>query len=80
MSQLDQANTRLDAALERLESAVRARQAKDGDAGGDTATDAQLEQELARLREDFAALQNTSSTVSRRLDAAIGRLKAVLAE
>lgn len=80
MSQLDQASTRLDAALEKLESAVRTRRAKDGAARGETASGAQFEQELAHLREDFATLKSTSSTVSRRLDDAIGRLKAVLAE
>lgn len=77
MSQLDEASARLDAALDKLENAVRNRQSE---AGRDGQGDAALEAELAKLRADFAALQETSSTVSRRLDDAIGRLKGVLAD
>lgn len=77
MSQLDEASARLDAALDKLENAVRNRQPEADQAGQG---DAALEAELAKLRADFAALQETSSTVSRRLDDAIGRLKGVLAD
>lgn len=64
MPRLDDAQRRIDQALDRLEATTRAR--KESTA------------QLARLRADHEALKQTTETVSARLDAAISRLKTVL--
>ena len=81
MSKLNDANERLDAALTRLEVAVTTRRQDDGQADDAAAADnARLQGELTHLRADFVTLQETSGTVSGRLDDAIGRLRNMLAE
>jgi len=80
MSKLNDANERLDAALARLETAVTTRRADDGQADDAAADNARLQGELTQLRADFVTLQETSGTVSSRLDDAIGRLRNMLAE
>lgn len=75
MSTVDDANQRLDAALSRLESTLQARFATQ-----DSASTAQLEQEMTAVRSEFASLKETSTVVSQRLDAAIGKIKGMLAE
>lgn len=77
MSAVDDANQRLEAALSRLEAALQQRV---GAGAGDAGERQRLEAEMAAVRAQFAALQETSTAVSKRLDAAIGRLKGVLAE
>ena len=80
MSKLNDANERLDAALARLEVAVTTRRNDDGQADDAAADNARLQGELTQLRADFVTLQETSGTVSSRLDDAIGRLRNMLAE
>jgi len=77
MAAADDANQRLDAALARLESSLQARQAAQSDA---VTQRAQLEQEVAAVRNKITSLRETSAQVSRRLDAAIGAVKGILAE
>lgn len=72
MGQLDDAQQRLEAALQRLESA-----AEQAVAAGDTSD---LERELATVRERCQALEWQSKEVSRRLDGAISRLRAILSD
>ncbi|MDA0785501.1 MAG: DUF4164 family protein [Proteobacteria bacterium] len=80
MSKLNDANKRLDAALARLEVAVTTRRKDEGQGGDAAADNARLQGELTQLRADFVTLQETSGTVSSRLDDAIGRLRNMLAE
>jgi len=80
MSKLNDANERLDAALAQLEAAVTKRRDDDGQAASAAADNARLQDELTQLRADFVALQETSGTVSSRLDDAVGRLRNMLAE
>ena len=80
MSKLNEANERLDAALAQLEVAVTTRRNDDGQADDAAADNARLQGELTQLRADFVSLQETSGTVSGRLDDAIGRLRNMLAE
>lgn len=75
MSAADDANQRLDAALSRLQSSLQARLASQDGAG-----QAQLEDEMTAVRSEFASLKDTSAVVSQRLDAAIGKIKGMLAE
>lgn len=64
MPRLDDAQRRIDQALDRLEATTRVRRESTA--------------QLARLRADHEALKQTTETVSARLDAAISRLKTVL--
>ncbi len=80
MSKLNDANERLDAALAQLEAVVTKRREEDGQAAGTAADNTRLQDELTQLRADFVTLQETSGTVSSRLDDAIGRLRNMLAE
>jgi division protein CdvB (Snf7/Vps24/ESCRT-III family) len=80
MSKLNDANERLDAALAQLEAAVTTRRDEDGQAAGAAADNARLQNELTQLRADFVTLQETSGTVSSRLDDAVGRIRNMLAE
>lgn len=80
MSKLNDANERLNAALAQLEAAVTKRREEDGQAAGVAADNARLQGELTQLRADFVTLQETSGTVSSRLDDAVVRLRNMLAE
>lgn len=80
MSKLNNANERLDAALAQLEAAIAKRRDEDGQAAGAVAHNACLQDELTQLRADFVTLQETSGTVSSRLDDAVGRIRNMLAE
>ena len=62
----------LDAAIERLETAVEKR------LGRDRVERERLNDELKGLRQNHVTLQSEARTVSSRLDAAIGRLRAIL--
>ena len=77
MSKLNEANDRLDAAMTLLEESVEARRDNVAASAGQGG---QMQAELDKLKTDFAALRDTSGTVSGRLDAAIGRLRNILDE
>ena len=72
MSQIMNALEQLDAAIERLETAVEKR------LGRDRVERERLNDELKGLRQNHVTLQSEARTVSSRLDAAIGRLRAIL--
>ena len=72
MAQLDDAQRRLEAALERLEQAAEQAGAP-GDAG-------RIDSEMAAVRERCQALEWQSREVSRRLDGAISRLRTILSD
>lgn len=80
MSAVDDANRRLDTALTRLESALQTHLAAPDKASAAEAERARLEQEMTAVRGEFANLKETSAAVSQRLDAAIGKVKTMLAE
>ena len=80
MSKLNEANDRLDAAMTTLEKAVAERRQHDGQSQAASEQNAQLQAELDKLKSDFAALWETSGTVSSRLDDAIERLRNMLDE
>lgn len=80
MSKLNEANDRLDAAMTTLEKAVESRRQNATPANGSGEANDQLQAELDKLKTDFAALRETSGTVSGRLDDAIGRLRNMLDE
>ena len=74
MSRLEQAEQHVDAALDQLEAAL-------GRVGQGTETKtAKLERRLAVLRQEYSVLDETTSTVAVRLDAAIDRLETVVGE
>lgn len=77
MSDIESSTKRLDKAVARLETAAARRGERLDLADADRA---RLEKELAALRADFGRLRETSSSVSARLDAAIGRLRTVLGD
>jgi hypothetical protein len=77
MADLESSAKRFDAAMTRLVAAVEQRSARIELAEADRQ---RIERELADMRADFARLREASTGVSRRLDAAIGRLKGVLEE
>jgi len=62
----------LDAAIDRLETAVEKR------LGRDRAERERLNDELKGLRQNHVTLQSEARTVSSRLDSAIGRLRSIL--
>ncbi len=72
MTRLQAAQNRLEAAVARLEAALTHRQEGDGNAD--------LADQLARVREDYAALKTTADTVAGRLDSAIARMRRLLGE
>jgi hypothetical protein len=85
MSKLNEANDRLDAAMTLLEASVEARleasvEARRDNVAASAGQGGQVQAELDKLKTDFAALRDTSGTVSSRLDAAIGRLRNILDE
>ncbi len=74
MSRLEHAEQHVDAALDRLEAALgRVGQ------GAETKT-AEFERRLAVLRHEYSVLDETTSAVAIRLDAAIDRLETVVGE
>ena len=72
MSRVMNALEQLDAAIDRLETAVEKR------LGRDRAERVRLNDELKGLRQNHVTLQSEARTVSSRLDAAIGRLRSIL--
>jgi predicted nucleic acid-binding Zn-ribbon protein len=72
MSRVMNALEQLDAAIDRLEAAVEKR------LGRDRVERERLNDELKGLRQNHVTLQSEARTVSSRLDAAIGRLRAIL--
>ena len=70
MDRLKEANKRLDAALSRLDKAVRS------NGGGD----AELASALAETRAEHKALRDAADQVAHRLDEAVRRLQRVLKE
>lgn len=72
MTRLEAAQNRLEAALARLEAAVQRAPAPPADS--DLAT------ELARTREEYAALEGLTDNVAGRLDATIERLRRLLGD
>ena len=75
MTDLDEANRRLEAALTRLDRAVAAR--LEGDIRPDAAQ-SEVAAALAEAQQESKRLRQLSGDVSRRLDAAIARLDQVL--
>jgi len=71
MSQVEEAMTRLDRAVDRLEESLGAALGRGGSSEA-------LAAELAAAKRDYAALAETTDQVSVKLDKAIGRLKFVL--
>lgn len=65
MSRLKEASARLERAVDRLDEALEAKRGRRDAA-------------LAKAREDCAAVRAVNETVAGRLDAAIGRLRAIL--
>jgi hypothetical protein len=75
MSKIEDAALRLEAAVARLEQAVERR----GERGLDgAAASRQLVTDLAAAKDDYAALEATTTRVASRLDATIERLSAAL--
>lgn len=72
MSQIMNALDQLNAAIDRLETAVDKRLAKD------RSERERMGDELKSLRQNHVTLQSEARTVSSRLDAAIGRLRSLL--
>lgn len=72
-SRIEQALGRLDSAIKRLEQLGRGGPSTEG-----VADMQQLNANLEAMRADYNALQLTSLQASGRIDAAIGRLRAVL--
>ena len=72
MSRVMNALEQLDAAIDRLETAVEKR------LGRDRAERERLNDELKGLRQNHVTLQSEARTVSSRLDSAIGRLRSIL--
>ena len=75
MTDLDEANRRLEAALTRLDRAVATR--LEGDIRPDAAQ-SEVAEALAEAQQESKRLRQLSGDVSRRLDAAIARLDQVL--
>ncbi len=75
MTDLDEANRRLEAALTRLDRAVATR--LEGDVRPDAAQ-SEVAAALAEAQQESKRLRQLSGDVSRRLDAAIARLDQVL--
>jgi hypothetical protein len=70
---LQQAKMRLESAVERVEQALTTRRSPTADGGADAS-------ELTEARAEIGQLREKQETVSRRLDAAIGRMKVLLDE
>jgi hypothetical protein len=75
MSKIEDAALRLEAAVARLERAIES----SGDRpGGGAAESRRLVADLAAAKDDYAALEATTTRVATRLDATIERLNAAL--
>jgi hypothetical protein len=75
MSKIEDAALRLEAAVARLERAIERR----GESGGDSSAEGrQLVADLAAAKNNYAALEATTTRVASRLDATISRLNAAL--
>ncbi len=74
MSRLQTARDKLEKAVTRLEAALEQLDTADGE-GGDVAA---LKGELSAVRRDYAKLSKAADAVDDRLDKAIGQLKLVL--
>ncbi len=77
MSNRDDANRRLNAALDRVEAAARAGH-DNGEAEAARAEAARLADQLRLAQSEKVTLDDSIRTVSRRLDATISRLAAML--
>lgn len=75
MTDLDEANRRLEAALSRLDRAIATR--LEGEVGPEAAQ-SEIATALAEAQQESKRLRQLSGDVSRRLDAAIARLDRVL--
>jgi hypothetical protein len=75
MSKIEDAALRLDAAVARLEQVVERSGGQRGDAAADSR---QLVADLAAAKDNYAALEATTTRVATRLDATIERLNAAL--
>ncbi len=75
-SKVERARVRLDAAVARLEKALRQQDGSTPSASGDEVQTRELE----ALRGENSRLMEINETVSARLDGAIGRLNAVIGE
>jgi hypothetical protein len=76
MSELHEVHQRLEAALGRLDSAIRSRL----DPAGPQARIDSLSKELERAAADHAKLQDTTTAVARGLDMTIERIRKILGE
>lgn len=72
------AQKRLQLAFDRLEAAARRLKDRDQDDADASAALAAVGAELDRTRRDYAALEAKADAAALRIDAAVGRLKAVL--
>lgn len=77
-SLIERALARLDAAVRDLEDVGNDLLGRMHDAGGASDDIERLSAELAAMRSDYESLSLTSRQASGRIDAAIGRLRAVL--
>lgn len=75
MARLEDASHRLQVAIDRLEQVVTARAAQGGAQGKQGGNDPALRAALDAAKRENAELQQLAGTVSRRLDATIGRLR-----
>ncbi len=71
-----ESRSRVDAALERLEQAA----GPGGPAAAEQAELAELDNQLGTARGEIARLQGANEQVSKRLDAAIGKVKALIGD
>lgn len=78
MNRIEQALHRLGQAVTRLEHVGQSRLNGFADDAADSEAMQRLSAELAAVRSDYESLQLTSQQASGRIDAAIGRLRAVL--
>jgi Domain of unknown function (DUF4164) len=76
MAELHEVHQRLEAALGRLDSAIRNRL----EAAPSQARIDELSKELERANADQAELQETTTAIARGLDTTIARLRAILGE
>jgi len=83
-SRVSRAHNRLEAAIERLETAIRNRAPGDGGGNGQDATQGpqlnSLQNEIRSLKDENVNLKDTQRQVSQRLDAAVHRLKGLVGE
>lgn len=74
------AQKRLQLAFERLEAAARRVKDRSHQEAASSSALSEVRAELAQLRKDYEALEQKTAGASSRIDAAVVRLKAVLAE